>query len=183
MQQTGQPRIDSRSALRSNNRGTRTMDEQRAQINVTTLTDPQQCRFAAAGMLSRHQSDPRRHLPPVVEAPCVSDGGHQCAGAQGSDTGDLLKLLAQLAAAMPRLDLRFELPDLAIELLEVVQQSLHQRPEHCRQLVRGILEVLWHALPHIRDPLWHLQADLPEQATDLVGLRRARLNEALPHPV
>src|SRR5215475_7514397 len=134
-------------------------------------------------MLSRHQSDPRRHLPPVVEAPCVSDGGHQCAGAQGSDTGDLLKLLAELTAAMPRLDLRFELADLAIELLEVVQQSLHQIPERCRQLVSGILENLWHALPHIRDALWHHQAELPEQATDLVGLRSARLHEALTHPV
>src|SRR5262245_55483151 len=119
MQQTGQPGIDGRSALRGNNRRTRTMNEQRAQINVTALTDPQQCRFAAAGMLSRHQSKPRRHLPPVVEAPCVGDGGHQCAGAQGSDTGDLLKLLAESAAAMPGLDLRVELADLAIELLEV----------------------------------------------------------------
>ena len=80
-------------------------------------------------MLSRHQSNPRRHLPPVGEAPCVSDRRYQCAGAQGSDTGDLLKLLAQLAAAMPSLDLRFELADLAIELLEVVQQSLHQMPD------------------------------------------------------
>src|SRR5262249_56124804 len=125
MQQTGQPRIDSRSALRSNNRGTRTMDEQRAQINITTLTDPQQCRFAAAGMLSRHQSDPRRHLPPVGEAPCVSDGGHQCAGAQGSDTGDLLKLLAQLTAALPSLDLPFPFADLPIPPLTVVPPSLH----------------------------------------------------------
>src|SRR5262249_34129578 len=183
MQQTGQPRIDSRSALRSNNRGTRPMNEQRAQIDVTTLTDPQQCRFAAAGMLSRHQSDPRRHLPPVVEAPCVSDGGHQCAGAQGSDTGDLLELLAQRTAAMPRLDLRFEFADLAIELLEVVQQALHQMPERCRQLVSRILEDLWHALPHIRDALWHHQTELAEQATDLVGLRSARLNEALAHTV
>src|SRR5262245_65079963 len=183
MQQTGQPRIDGRSALCGNNRRTRPMNEQRAQINITTLTDPQQCRFAAAGMLSRHQSNPRRHLPPVVEAPCVSDGGHQCAGAQGSDPGDLLKLLAQLATAMPSLDLRFELADLAIELLEVVQQSLHQMPERCRQLVSGILEDLWHAPPHIRDALWHHQAELAEQATDLVGLRGARLNEALPHTV
>src|SRR5262245_25890114 len=159
------------------------MNEQRAQINVTPLTDPQQCRSAAAGMLSRHQSDPRRHLPPVGEAPCVSDGGHQCAGAQGSDTRDLLKLLAELTAAMPCLDLRFELADLAIELLEVVQQSLHQMPERCRQLVSGILEDLWHALSHSRDALGHHHAELAEQAPDLVGLRSARLNEALPHTV
>src|SRR5262245_52094788 len=157
------------------------MNEQRAQINVTPLTDPQQCRSAAAGMLSRHQSDPRRHLPPVGEAPCVSDGGHQCAGAQGSDPGDLLKLLAELTAAMPSLDLRFELADLAIELLEVVQQSLHQMPERCREFVRGILEDLGHTLSHIRDALWHHQVELTEQATDLVGLRSARLNEALTH--
>src|SRR5262245_61639325 len=134
-------------------------------------------------MLSRHQPDPRRYLPPVVEAPCVSDGGHQCAGAQGPDPGDLLKLLAQLTAAMPSFDLRFELADLAIELLEVVQRSAHQRPERCRQLVRCILEDLGHALPHIRDALWHHQAELAEQATDLVGLRSARLNEGLTHTV
>src|SRR5262245_42499688 len=134
-------------------------------------------------MLSRHQSDPRRYLPPVVEAPCVSDGGHQCAGTQGSDTGDLFKLLAELTASMPSLDLRFEFADLAIELLEVVQQSPHQRRERCRELVSGILEDLWHTLPHSRDALWHHQAELAEQATDLVGLRSARLNEALTHTV
>ena len=84
---------------------------------------------------------------------------------------------------MPSLDLRFELADLAIELLEVVQQSLHQMPERCRQLVTCILEDLWHAPSHIRDALWHHQAELAEQATDLVGLRSARLNEALTHTV
>src|SRR5499426_1583038 len=84
---------------------------------------------------------------------------------------------------MPSLDLRFELADLAIELLEVLQQSLHQMPERSRQLVSGILEDLWHALPHIGDALWHHQAELPEQATNLVGLRSARLNEALAHTV
>src|SRR5262245_5620724 len=84
---------------------------------------------------------------------------------------------------MPSLDLRFEFADLAIELLEVVQQSLHQMPERCRQLVSGILENLWHAPPHIGDALWHHQAELAEQATDLVGLRSARLNETLTHTV
>src|SRR5215468_4578822 len=56
-------------------------------------------------------------------------------------------------------------------------------PERSRQLVSGILEDLWHALPHIGDALWHHQAELPEQATNLVGLRSARLNEALAHTV
>jgi hypothetical protein len=42
-------------------------------------------------------------------------------GAQRADTGDLLKLLTQFAAAMPSLDLRFEFAYLAIQFLEMRQ--------------------------------------------------------------
>ena len=121
--------------------------------------------------------------PPVGEAACIGNRGHQRTRRQRPDAGNLLEPAAELAVAVPRLDLRFELADLAIELLQVVQQSLHQMRERCRQLVSRILEDLGHALPHIRDALWHHQAELAEQATDLVGLRSARLDEALTHPV
>ena len=43
---------------------------------------------------------------------------------QRADPGDLLQLAAELAAAMPSLDLRFELVDLPVQLLEVLEQPL-----------------------------------------------------------
>jgi hypothetical protein len=47
---------------------------------------------------------------------------------KGPIPGYLLKLLAQRTAAMPSLDLRFELADLAIEFLEVVHLNDRASP-------------------------------------------------------
>ena len=38
---------------------------------------------------------------------------------------------------MPRLNLRPELPDLAVQFLEMVQQSLHEYMKCARQLIAG----------------------------------------------
>src|SRR5690349_12163215 len=75
------------------------------------------------------------------------------------------------------------LTDLAMQVLEVVQHPLHQLAERCRQLATGVLDELRHTLPDIRDAFGHDQAELAQQAADLVGLRSARLDQALTHRV
>ena len=40
-----------------------------------------------------------------------------------------------------------------------------------------------YTLDNVANALWHDQSEFPEQAANLVGLRRSSLHEALPHPV
>ncbi|MCY1230807.1 hypothetical protein D9M72_432360 [compost metagenome] len=71
-------------------------------------------------MLPRHEAEPSRELPAVVEAVRIRDGGHQSTGSQRSNTGNLLEPEAELAAAMPGLDLVLELVDQLVQFLEVL---------------------------------------------------------------
>ena len=84
---------------------------------------------------------------------------------------------------MPRLDLGLELFDLTPKFLEMVEQSLNEYAKGARQLVVGIFDQLRDPRGDVTDALWNDKSKLAEKATNLIGLRRARLNEALANPV
>ena len=50
-----------------------TLDQQGAQVAITTTADATQPRVAATGMLHRHQAQPRCELPAIGERLCRSD--------------------------------------------------------------------------------------------------------------
>jgi hypothetical protein len=62
-------------------------------------------------MLPWHEAEPRRELPPVVEAVRIGDGGDKSGGAQWPDAWNLLQPDAELAAAVPGFDLVLEFVD------------------------------------------------------------------------
>ena len=47
-----------------------------AEIDVAALTDAEQLRLAAGGVLSRHQAEPCREVSPLAECCAVADGGN-----------------------------------------------------------------------------------------------------------
>ena len=87
---------------------TAAVDQQRAKVDVAALADAQKLRLATAGVLTRHQPDPRCELPRVLEVARVAGAGHERAGGEGSDSWNRLQPTADLAAAMPQLDLTLE---------------------------------------------------------------------------
>ena len=87
------------------NQGSAPVNQQGPQVDIASLADDQELRLAAAGVLVRHQTDPRRELPRVLEVARVPGAGHQRAGGEGADSGDGFQPLADFAAAMPLLDL------------------------------------------------------------------------------
>jgi hypothetical protein len=80
---------------------------------------------------------------------------------------------------VPSTDLLFELIDLLVEILDVIQQPLHEPSERSRQLVRAVLDQLRHATGDVRNAFGDDQAELGQQAPYLVGLCRPSLDEAL----
>ena len=73
--------------------------------------------------------------------------------------------------------------NLALKFLEVVEQSLDEHAKGARELVVGVFDQFRDPRGDIADALGNDETELAEEATDLIGLRRARLHEALAHPV
>ena len=74
--------------------GTCAHDQQTAQIAVSRIGDPAQSCFAAAAVLSRHESNPSCHLSAVAEVMSVADAGCECAGGDGANAETLHQLFA-----------------------------------------------------------------------------------------
>ena len=184
LEQPAQPVVGLvRLALGGVDHRARPVNQQRAQVGVATLAHAQQRGLAAARMLARHQAQPGRHLAPAGEVLCVAYAGHQRAGRDRADPRDLLELSAGLVLGVPGLDLEFHLADLQVEHLELIHQALHQEAKRTGQLVGGILDQLGHALGDVSNALGDDDAELAQQAPDLVGLRGARLDKPLAHAV
>ena len=64
------------------------MDEQPADIRVSTLADPKQGRFTAGRVLPRHQPEPSGEIPCFPELSTITDRGNQCGRANRPDPGD-----------------------------------------------------------------------------------------------
>jgi hypothetical protein len=81
-------------------------------------------------MLPRHQSRPGGKLPAVLETSGIADGRYHRTGRDCADAGDLCQFLAGSAFPMPELDLLFQFTNLAIKLLQMLKQALHQLAEY-----------------------------------------------------
>ena len=53
------------------------MDEEPANIGVSTLADPEQGRFASGGVLSRNQTEPGGEIPRFPELSGIANRGNQ----------------------------------------------------------------------------------------------------------
>src|SRR5262245_13819180 len=58
-------------------RGLRTLDEQLAQVGISTLTDPPEPRRASRRMLAWHEAKPGSHVTPTFKHPTIPDGRDQ----------------------------------------------------------------------------------------------------------
>src|SRR5262249_48849422 len=61
-------------------RGAGAVHEEFPQIHVPPFTHPEQTRLTTCGMLLRHEPDPRRKLPSILEMSGVADRCHQRCG-------------------------------------------------------------------------------------------------------
>ena len=78
---------------------------------------------------------------------------------------------------MPGFNLVFDLLDLPMQQLEMIEQSVNQQPESAGQFIAGILDQLRHSAGNVSDALRHDQTVFTEQAANLVGLRSARFTQ------
>ena len=157
------------------------MDQQRAQIGVAALADAKQSRLAAAGRLPGHQAQPGGKLSSVLEVLGITDGRDERTGSDRADAGNLLELAACLALAVRSLDLCLEFTDLAIEFLEVIEQTLDQQPKAAWQFVARILDEIRHLGTDVRDPLRDDEPELGQQPTNLVGQGGTCADKSLAH--
>jgi hypothetical protein len=111
------------------------MDQQRAQIRVTALANAQQTLLAAGGGLPRHQAQPRRQLPAILERLRI-------ARARGQRTNPwyVLQPLARRTLAVPRTDSLLQLLHLPIELAKMLPQATEELAAQARQAILGILQ-------------------------------------------
>jgi len=93
------------------------------------------------------------------------------------------ELYAELAAAMPRLNLGLELVDESVHVLEVLGQASDQLTERAWKRLARTFEQARYALGDVRDPCRHDQAELAQETSDLVGLGGTRLNKSRADPV
>lgn len=118
------------------------MDQHGPQISVATLAHAQEILLAAAGMLAWNEPQPGSKLPAVVEVLRIANGCHQSGCGERADSWFLLEALAHCIVAVPGLDCSFNLVDLAMQQLQMLEQSVAQQAERARQRVAGIFDEL-----------------------------------------
>ena len=159
-----------------------TVYQQGAQVAVATLAHAQQVRLAPRRVLPGHQSQQSSQLAAAVEVLRIPDGRDQRARRDGADAGHLSAPADEVAASMPCVDLLFELFNLALKFLEVVERSLDEYAEGSGELGIGVFDQFWHPRSDMANASRNDEAKLTEQAANLIGLRRTRLHEALANP-
>jgi hypothetical protein len=77
-------------------------------ISLAAFADPAQARFAAIGVLSRHETEPSSELSATVERAGLCDSRRNGGGDDRPDTGDGRQALAHRVALVPSHDLRLD---------------------------------------------------------------------------
>jgi len=85
------------------------VDQQRAQINITSFADAEQLHTPTRAALSRHQTQIRRELTPRSEGPRIIDRRYCSGGRQQSNAGDGSDTLALALLALPGGDLPLDI--------------------------------------------------------------------------
>lgn len=98
--------------------GAGAVDEKASQMLASSLGDAHQDRPVPARELSRHQSEPRSHVPPVPEVGGVTNCGYDSRGGLGPYAFDPSDPLAGLAGLEHGCDLFVEGRDPAIEIAQ-----------------------------------------------------------------
>src|SRR5690606_7815066 len=96
-----------------------TVDQHGSQVRVAAFAHTQQRGLAAAGVLARHNAEPSCELAAVVEVPGIANAGYQCRRGQWADARNLLQATTGIAGSVPGLDLRLDLFNLPLQLLEM----------------------------------------------------------------
>jgi hypothetical protein len=96
------------------------MDQYPSAISVPSFTDAQQCGLASSGVLSRHESKPRRNEPTVGELMIVTGRGFKSTGRKRSDAGYSHESSGCVAVLNAALNLFREFLDPGFEELKVV---------------------------------------------------------------
>jgi hypothetical protein len=111
------------------------VNQQHPQVGVAALSDSEVPLFVAAGMLSGHQSDPCRKLPPIMEGSSICNGRyHGCCrdwanAFHGSD------LPAERIASMNPLDLILHFLDALFQRAQLFVESGQKLSPQIRSIV------------------------------------------------
>lgn len=125
----------------------------------------------------RHQTQPGGELTTVGEVLRIPNARHQGAGGDGADAGNGLQLAAGFLRLGPALNLRFDLPGLAVQFLEMAHEPVNQFDEDPGELPTGLIKQQGHALGKMVDALGQDEPILGQKPADLVGLCRAGFDE------
>src|SRR5215203_6008442 len=110
----------------------------------------------------------------------VTARGHQRPGGKGSNTRHLLSLATALSALVPTGELLLQLGHVTIPLFDVSQQPSKKIAHGRYQAVLVIAHDRRHGAEQYGNALRHHHPTCGEQTPELMGLRRARFDKALP---
>ena len=105
------------------------MDQQGAQIAVSTFSDAEQSGAAAARSLFGHKAKPRRELTPILEGASVADRGDKRSRRHRTNPFDLAETLADLAVAIEFSDLSVVASNPHIQFGQFFPQLCHKPPD------------------------------------------------------
>ncbi|WP_245243269.1 hypothetical protein [Pararhodobacter sp. SW119] len=106
------------------------MDQQRANVAVSPLADPEQPGLSAARNLPGHQTQPSSKVPAVPETAPVADCGDQRRRRDRTDPLDLSDALTRRVAAEEGPDPAVVRGNAPIEFSEFLVNVPHKVPEH-----------------------------------------------------
>lgn len=107
-------------------RGPRPVNKQRSQIAIAPLRDTQQARFPPAGVLLGHQTQPRHHLPAVVEDAGITHGGEKGRGNERANPLHLSQTLTTLILLEDLFDAPVVLRNLFVQGAQTLIQLMNQ---------------------------------------------------------
>jgi hypothetical protein len=127
------------------------MDHQCAQIAIAAFADTEEAGPPSTGSLFRHQAEPGRELPAVLEAGSIAHGSDQGGCRHRADAFDLSKPLALLAGPED-----FPYPPVigcnaTIDFGHFCLQLSHERADHAAEAVIAIPDDDGKAASQLRD--------------------------------
>ena len=92
----------------------------------------------AARMLPGDQTEPSRHMPPVLKLCSIANGSHDCGGGLGANSFDFGDALADLTGLEHRIDLLVEDGNALIQVAKQIPQLADGLARHRGQFVGGV---------------------------------------------
>jgi hypothetical protein len=159
------------------------VDQQGAPVGIAALADAHEPRFAATGLLPRHDTQPSRHLPAILEILAGAQGGDHRGRGERAEPRNRPELLTRRALAIHRFDFVQVTLDLPIEVNQAVVTFGKHRARGSAQAVLGILQDFRQPLAPLAQSLADHDAVFTQYPPRLIGHRRALLDEVLANPV